>query len=83
MSDSHVDVELRCAECGSWGRVRLTRMQAQDLDRAQTAGRHELLDAYEHSIRESMIALADCFTFALQHDLVGADDFGPRRAALP
>ena len=35
--------------------------------------------AYERSVAESMEALAACFATALALDLVGADDFAPRR----
>jgi hypothetical protein len=53
----------------------------QALDRAQAVWRQTLLDAYEQSVTESMEALAFCFGRALDLDLVGADDFAPRRAA--
>lgn len=75
-------VELRCAECSAWTDVELTHTELAELDRAHIAGRTELLYAYEKCVSESMEALAHCLGIALQQDLVGADDFAPRRAAL-
>ena len=52
---------------------------------SSTSGRRRtrelMVDAYERSVAESMEALADCLAAALELDLVGADDFAPRRAA--
>lgn len=53
--------------------------ELQELDRAQTDGRARLLRSYERSVSESMESLAWTFAIALQRDLVGADDFTPRR----
>ena len=77
-----VAVNLRCAECGTWREARLTRDELTELDRAHLEGRKELLRTYERCVAESMEALAHCLAIALAEDLVGADDFAPRRAAL-
>lgn len=74
-------VELRCAECGTWTEAAFTQTELKALDRAHGAGRTELLHAYERCVNESMEALAHCFGIALAQDLVGADDFAPRRSA--
>lgn len=74
-------IELRCAECGDWTHATLSRPELAELDRAQIAGRTELLRVYERYVSESMEALALCLGVALEQDLVGADDFAPRRPA--
>jgi predicted amidophosphoribosyltransferase len=79
--DEAVLVELRCAECGDWLSEPFTRAEVRELDQHQAALRQELLEAYERSVAESMIALASLFGAALALDLIGADDFAPRSAA--
>ena len=59
----------------------LQRGRAGRARRGQAASREQIVDAYERSVTESMEALADCLGPALELDLVGADDFAPRRAA--
>jgi hypothetical protein len=79
--DGAMLVDLRCPECFMWMQECCTRAELVDLDKRQAASREVLVDAYERSVTESMEALAECFGQALQLDLVGADDFAPRRAA--
>ncbi len=55
----------------------------RELDRLQTAGREEIVHAYEQQVAESMEALASCLEQALALDLVGPDDFAPRPRRLP
>jgi hypothetical protein len=74
-------VDLRCPECFTWIQERCTRGELAELDKRQAACREELMGAYERSVTESMEALAVCLGTALELDLVGADDFAPRRAA--
>jgi hypothetical protein len=76
-----VTVDLRCPECFLWMQERCTRTDLAELDRRQAAGRALLVDAYEKSVVESMEALAFVLGTALELDLLGADDFAPRRAA--
>ena len=64
-----------------WMQECCTRGEVAELDKRQAASREQLVDAYERSVTESMEALAICFGAALQRDLVGADDFAPRRPA--
>ena len=52
-----------------------------ELDRLQTAWRDEIVAAYEQSVTESMEALVAWLVSALDRDLIGADDFAPRRVA--
>jgi len=73
-------VELRCPECFTWVQERCSRSELAELDKRQAAWRELLVDAYERSVVESMEALAECLGAALELDLVGADDFAPRRA---
>jgi hypothetical protein len=76
-------VDLRCPECFTWMQERCSRDELQALDAEQAAWRAQLLDAYERSVTESMEALASCLGTALELDLLGADDFAPRRAVQP
>jgi hypothetical protein len=74
-------VDLRCPECFMWMEATCSRGELAELDKCHAAWRELLVDAYERSVAESMEALAVCFGAALELDLVGADDFAPRRAA--
>ncbi len=81
--ESGVMVDLRCPECMTTVQVPYTRTDMAELDRLQTEFRDEIVAAYERSVTESMEALAASLVAALDHDLIGADDFAPlpRRAA--
>ena len=72
-------VDLRCPECFTWMQECCTRAELAELDARQAAWRELLVSAYERSVAESMEALAVCLGAALELDLVGADDFAPRR----
>lgn len=72
-------MDLRCAECSEWTHASCSPVQLARLDRERLEGRLALLKAYERCVSESMEALADCLGAALRRDLVGADDFAPRR----
>lgn len=77
--DRGVLVDLRCPECDQWRQGAFTRSQVAELDRAQARAREAIVDAYERLVTESMESLAFCLSRALDLDLVGADDFAPRR----
>jgi hypothetical protein len=79
--DGEMVVDLRCPECFMWMQEYCSRIELAELDKRQAAWREMLVDAYEQSVAESMEALAVCLGAALELDLVGADDFAPRRAA--
>jgi hypothetical protein len=72
-------VDLRCPECHQWRQGALTQAEMARLEREQVAARQALVDVYERLVAESMEALAACLGTALDRDLVGADDFAPRR----
>jgi hypothetical protein len=74
-----VAVELRCGECGSWVTEACTRAEVRELDQRQAEWRQLIIAAYERSVAETMDALATCLGAALALDLIGADDFAPRR----
>ena len=74
-------VDLRCPECMTHLRAPFSRADMAELDRRQSEWRDEIVAAYERSVTESMEALAACLAGALDRDLIGADDFAPRRAA--
>jgi hypothetical protein len=79
--DDDVLVDLRCPECMTWLQAPYSRADMAELDRCQSEWREVIASAYERSVSESMAALADCLAAALARDLIGADDFAPRRAA--
>jgi hypothetical protein len=79
--DGDMLVDLRCPECFMWMQECCSRGDLAELDKRQAACREVLVDAYERSVVESMEALAVCLGQAFELDLVGADDFAPRRAA--
>jgi threonine synthase len=74
-------VELRCADCGIWVQAPYTRAEMRELDRRQAECRALIVAEYERMVAESMESLASCLASAFELDLVGADDFAPRRAA--
>ena len=74
-------VELRCPDCMTWLKAPHTRADMRELDRLQAEFRASILEQYERSVTENMEALATCLAGALDRDLIGADDFAPRRAA--
>ena len=76
-----VMVDLRCPECNAWLQLAVGEAEAEALDQADADGRRLLVDAYHQSVVDSMESLAFCLHIALDQDLVGADDFAPRRAA--
>ena len=80
-TDGEMMVDLRCPECFMWMQECCTRGELAALDKRQAAWRELLVEAYERSVTESMEALIVCLAAALELDLVGADDFAPRRAA--
>jgi hypothetical protein len=65
----------------TWLSEPFSRAEVRDLDRRQAECRQVLLEAYERSVSESMDALATLFGAALALDLIGPDDFAPRRFA--
>jgi hypothetical protein len=74
-------VDLRCPECFTWMQECCTRGELVELDKQQAEWREAIVAEYERSVTESMEALAVCLGAALERDLVGADDFAPRRAS--
>ena len=78
-ADDEVIVDLRCPECLTWMQGCFSQEDMKELDRLQNAGRAEIQSAYESQVAESMEALIDCLRAALALDLVGPDDFAPRR----
>jgi hypothetical protein len=78
-----VAVELRCGECGRWVTQACTRAEVRELDKRQADWREVIIAGYERCVAESMDALATCLGAALARDLIGADDFAPRRYPRP
>jgi len=80
-SDDAVLVDLRCPDCHVWMQASYTRAAMRELDDRQSMLRESIIAAYESSVVEAMEALAACLGEALERDLIGADDFAPRRVA--
>ena len=76
-----VMVELRCSDCMTWLKAPHTRADMRELDRRQAECRALIVAEYERMVAESMESLASCLASAFELDLVGADDFAPRRVA--
>jgi hypothetical protein len=72
-------IDLRCPECFAWMQGLCTPAEIEELDRLQAGWREQIVAAYERSVAESMEALAALLAQALALDLVGPDDFAPRR----
>ncbi|HEX8105242.1 MAG TPA: hypothetical protein VF533_21665 [Solirubrobacteraceae bacterium] len=79
LPDDEFDVGLRCPDCETCFRVVQTAEEARRLDRRQIAARAAVTRAHDEVVRESMAALAAAFGAAFERDLLGADDFAPRR----
>lgn len=77
--DGEILVELRCPECFTLMRICYTQAEMAELDRRQSDSREQIVSAYEQSVAENMAALANDLHEALERDLVGPDDFVPRR----
>jgi hypothetical protein len=60
-----------------------SKADVEELDRQQSAGRDQIVSAYERSVSESMLALASNLATALEMDLLSADDFAPPPRRLP
>jgi len=71
-------VELRCPECFVVMQACHTPKEMEELDRRQSAGREQIVTAYERAVAENMEAMASSLHEALERDLVGPDDFAPR-----
>src|SRR3954447_4374396 len=63
-------VELRCPECEVVMQACHTPQEMEELDRRQSAGRDQIVAAYEASVTESMESLAQNLREALERDLV-------------
>ena len=79
--EAEVQLDMRCPECLTWMQGVCTPAELEALDRAQAAGRDDLVTAYERSVTETMEALTACFAVARALDIVGADDFASRPRA--
>jgi uncharacterized protein YbbK (DUF523 family) len=80
LGDGTVSIELRCPECLVISQVTRSPDEIAELDKRQTAEREAMVDAYEAAVAENMALLADNLGEALRRDLVGPDDFLPRRS---
>jgi hypothetical protein len=81
LPDGRVSVAMRCPECLAWMSDTCSWERARRLDRDLADGRAELRSLYRRTVRHNMQQALDAFVRALELDLIGADDFRPRRQA--
>lgn len=77
--DGRVSVVLHCPECLAWMSGVFSAERARELDRQVANGRAELRASYRRAVRRNMQTALEAFAQALELDLIGADDFRPRR----
>jgi hypothetical protein len=72
-------LRLRCAECDVRTVRELDAGEAAQIDDALSQARLEMVALYEAMMRSNIAAEADLLARALALDLIGPDDFIPRR----
>lgn len=70
-------LKLRCPECQTRTSGRFEQERVAAYDAALVSGRQAILDSYEAMVRRNMEELIFRFRFALEHDLIGPEDFAP------
>jgi hypothetical protein len=75
----HWRVWRRCPECEWFCQGVHGEDEIDAFDEQLDLGAHELADELRALERENMTAMAKAFVTALDADLIGADDFAPRR----
>jgi transcription elongation factor Elf1 len=69
------DLRLRCGGCGVYQDIVVSDEVAKRYDRDLSRGMDEIAAALEREDDERMVAEAQTFIAALDHDLIDADDF--------
>ena len=70
-------LHLRCPECLTRTSGRFEQERVAAYDASLVSGRQAVLDSYESMVRRNMEVLIDRFVLALEHDLIGPEDFAP------
>ena len=78
-ADGGISLRLRCPECLAAMEGTFPAALVRELDRELAAGRALVRDAYERVVRRHMYQELRALRNALSRDLIGADDFRPRR----
>lgn len=79
--NGNVLLTLRCPECHHFSTAEFTWEEARKYGRVFAAGKAILRAAHADLAKENFRDELDCFVLALASDLIGPDDFTPRRFA--
>jgi hypothetical protein len=79
--DGGISLVLRCPECHASMEGTFAAARVRELDRELAAGRALVRAAYERVVRRHMYQELQALRNALARDLIGPDDFGPRRTS--
>ena len=79
-SDGSMTLRLRCPDCFVRIVGEFSADQIARLDEALTEARLEMMALYQATVCENIGHEAELMSHALALDLIGADDFGARRA---
>ncbi len=71
----YISVELICPECLGWMEGDFETDEVARFMREVRSGKAELKKIYEDLVESNMAQMASTFTYALQRDLIGPDDF--------
>lgn len=74
-------IALRCGACGDRRASRLGDRQTREFDHALDRGVYRIGRTVRRLERARMRADVESLSIALEHDLIGADDFAPGRSA--
>lgn len=77
--DGRVALQLRCPECLTFRNGIYEAEAVRELDRVLVRGRSELRAIYGRVLRDNMYRELAALSRALELDLIGPDDFLPRR----
>jgi hypothetical protein len=72
-------IHLRCPECLVLTSESFGQRQVQELDGVLVRNRNAVIADYQLLVRHNMSELLHSFGRALELDLIGPDDFAPRR----
>jgi hypothetical protein len=78
LDDDHWWIALRCGACGTRAEQVVTNAVAARFDRDLDHALDEIADEAERMALEILSTQADAFAVALEHDLIGVDDFASR-----
>jgi hypothetical protein len=77
--DGAISLRLRCPECLAAMEGTFPAARVRELDRELASGRALVRDTYERLVRRHMYQELQALRGALARDLIGPDDFAPRR----